>query len=165
MHIDTGARDSSSSGYYFGTMGQTDLKVAVKVSDVFYYYKFTPGESWRLNHWIHVAFTWEINDGIRFYINGCSTDPDDIRGYAYTIPRNAAWAGHKSFLIGADIGYIHMYMDEFYIWHTALTPRQMLYGNFIAKAVLHDSHHYYVIMTSENDQRLPHHLETQVWVI
>ena len=120
--FDTGASDSSSSGYYFGTLGQTDLKVAVKIADVFYYYIFTAGDNWQLNHWIHITFTWERNDGILFYINGCNTDAGDSRGYAYTIPRSAAWTGYKSFLIGAGIGYIHMYMDEFYIWHTALTP-------------------------------------------
>ena len=119
--FDTGASDSSSSGYYFGTLGQTDLKVAVKISDIFYYYIFTAGESWRLNHWIHITFTWDIHDGIRFYINGCNTDPDESRGYAYTIPRSTAWTGYKRFLIGVGFGYIRMYMDEFYIWHTALT--------------------------------------------
>ena len=119
--FDTGARISWSGGYYFGTMGQT-LKVAVKTSNVLYYYKFPLGDSWRHRHWIHVTFTWDRNDGVRFYINGCNTDPGDRHGYAYTIPRTMAWTGYHSFLIGAGLGYFHMYMDEFYIWHTALTP-------------------------------------------
>ena len=124
--IDTGATSRNSRGVYLRYFKTRDLKISIKWDQKYDYYK-VPGVPPLT--WIHVAFTWDRQSGIRGFINGCDADATGSKGYAWRAPRNDAIRRTYKFTVGAGIDGSfepgEMSLDELMAWNSVLEPAEI----------------------------------------
>ena len=120
--IDTGAMFRNSVGYWLKTLDDRSIYVSFKDTLTYHQYR---GPAIPLGEWVHITFTWPSNGGlIHVYINGCDTDDNNGKGYAYNLARSDSIQFRSVFIVGAgDNGTSNFAsgdIDEIIFWEKAL---------------------------------------------
>ena len=127
MIIDSGAFDRYTVGYNM-QLSNNVLGVNVKFgNNNKHLYRV---DDWNQDHWEHVVWTWSPTHGIRFFLNGCDTDPGATKGlFSHKVIADVHPSDQVPFVIGATaIGYVknaNMKLDDMYIWNQAFTDNDV----------------------------------------
>ena len=124
--IDTGATSRSSSGVYMKYFPNRDIKLSIKWDQMYDYYTVP---NFPLHTWIHLAFTWTRQNGIRGFINECDVDVSDSKGFASRTIRADPITETSRFTVGAGrsgtLGFGRMSLDELIAWNNVLEPAEI----------------------------------------
>ena len=135
--IDTGATSQSSRGVYLRYFVNRNIKISIKWEQMYDYYKVP---NFPLVTWIHLAFTWTRQDGIRGFINGCDADVTDSKGYASRTIRDDPITETFRFTVGTGKsgteGFGRMSVDELMAWNNVLGPAE-IWQLFIQGGTMH----------------------------
>ena len=131
--LDSGGYLHARAGYNM-RLGNGVLYVTVKFGDKNkHQYKVN---DWNQDHWEHVAWTWHPAKGIRFFLNGCDTDPGATKGMSSHKKLNDLQPSNDaSFVLGATsrthVKMAKMKLDDLYIWYQVFTEHEiwMVYVN------------------------------------
>ena len=135
--IDTGATSQSSRGVYLRYFVNRNIKLSIKWEQIYHYYTVP---NFPLLTWMHLAFTWTRQNGIRGYINGCDADVADSRGYPSMAFRDDPIIQTFTFTVGTGksgtVGFGRMSMDELMAWNNVLEPEE-IWQLFIQGGTMH----------------------------
>lgn len=118
--FDSGSVYADSLGFSFKRESDGKPLARVATSTTTFFYR--SDGIWELNQWLHVVFTWSVDDGIQLYFNGCPAS-----GQVLSWLRMYQFAAYDPFVLGANgqlIYNAHMKLDHMLIWYEVLTPQE-----------------------------------------
>ena len=126
--LDSGGFTAGKAGYCL-KLSRSVLHVVVKLvsNNGKHHYKL---DGWNQDRWEHIVWMWHPAQGIRFFLNGCDTDPGATKGRSsYTVLNKVELSNQVSFVLGARArGFrmkANMKIDDLYIWNQVLTENEV----------------------------------------
>ena len=141
--LDSGASATGRAGYCinFRKRDEFDLLIKFVGSNGKYKYRVS---GWNYDRWEHIAWTWNQTQGIRFFLNGCDTDPGATKEISeYTALSRMQPSDQVPFVLGAQArGFgknAKVKLDDVNVWFQVLTDHEiwMAYVNGGMKWWLH----------------------------
>ena len=127
--LDSGGTRPGYVGYdmKFSYRDRLVLKTSVKLGpNRKYQYRIT---DWNQDRWEHVSWIWHPTQGIRFYLNGCDTDPGATKGLAGSGYLDVQPNNEFPFILGDSIEKqdkrANMKLDDLYVWYKVLSEHDI----------------------------------------
>ena len=125
--LDSGGFDNGYAGYNIKEKGGV-LDVTVKFGNNDKHQYTVTG--WNQDRWEHVIWTWHPTKAIRFFLNGCDTDPRGTKEmFLHKKLNDLQPSNNAPFVLGATSRnhdkMAKMKLDDMYIWNQVFTEQEI----------------------------------------